>query len=302
MNLLYALRYLYYYMFFLLAKFMKQFQPPAQEPIKSKTAIEIYEESYSPKFLGIIKTLDQTVKQFDLNQNAKHKYNANIDDILYNREELLECMKDPKNPYEEKWQNRILYETTPRGNIVMYYDVFKQGFAYYTDQTMTYSILNIAAMKYCLYFSCLDFFIDEQVLVDHVSPFCKMIQDEEKAEQDKKKEYVKQHLPNITGARFAKLKNYSLNKDQNKDQNKDKSQDKSADQIINKFINLGKISNFSFIQKITKNVTFTTPTKFDEMFSDITIINKEVMNYKAFKDNMNKRKLESTGDIHSNMD
>ena len=273
---------------------MKQFQPPAQEPIKSKTAIEIYEESYSPKFLGIIKTLDQTVKQFDLNQNAKHKYNANIDDILYNREELLECMKDPKNPYEEKWQNRILYETTPRGNIVMYYDVFKQGFAYYTDQTMTYSILNIAAMKYCLYFSCLDFFIDEQVLVDHVSPFCKMIQDEEKAEQDKKKEYVKQHLPNITGARFAKLKNYSLNKD--------KSQDKSADQIINKFINLGKISNFSFIQKITKNVTFTTPTKFDEMFSDITIINKEVMNYKAFKDNMNKRKLESTGDIHSNMD
>ncbi len=269
---------------------MKQFQPPAQEPIKSKTAIEIYEESYSPKFLGIIKNLDQTVH---------HKYNANIDNILYNRAELLECMKDPKNLYEEKWQKRILYETTPRGNIVMYYDVFKQGFAYYTDQTMTYSILNIAAMKYCLYFSCLDFFIDEQVLLDHVSPFCKMIQDEEKAENDKKKEYVKQHLPNITGARFAKLKNYSLNHDKDQyntqtklNQDKDKYQAKPPDQIINKFINLGKISNFSFIQKITKKVTLDSgPTKFDEMFSDVTIINKEVMNYKAFKENMNKRKL-----------
>lgn len=301
MNLLYALRYLYYYMFFLFAKFMKQFQPPAQEPIKAKTAIEIYEESYSPKFLGIVKT-------------DHHKYNANIDDILYNRAELLECMKDPKNPYEEKWQKRILYETTPRGNIVMYYDVFKQGFAYYTDQTMTYTILNIAAMKYCLYFSCLDFFIDEQVLLDHVSPFCKMIQDEEKKENDKKKEYVKQQLPNITGARFAKLKNYSLNKDNDHPQdmvshdtpqnkNKPQNNDKSADQLINKFINLGKISNFSFIQKITKKVTIDSgPTKFDEMFSDVTIINKEVMNYKAFKENMNKRKLESSSNINSNVD
>ena len=293
MNLLYALRYLYYYMFFLFAKFMKQFQPPAQEPIKHKTAIEVYEESYSPKFLGIIKTLDKTVN---------HKYNTNIDDILYNRAQLLECMKDPSNPYEEKWRKRILYETTPRGNIVIHYDIFKQGFAYYSDQSMTYSILNIAAMKYCLYFSCLDFFIDEQVLLEHVSPFCKMIQDEEKTENNKKKESVKQMLPNMTGARFAKLKNYSMqSQDKARDKTIDKMQDKDkpTEQIINKFINLGKITNFSFLQKIPKKVTFdSSPTKFDEMFSDITVVNREVLNYKLFKENMNKQKLESSENIN----
>ena len=291
MNLFGMFRYFYYYMFFLL---MQLFKPvaPIQELLKPKTDIELYEESYSPKFLGIVKVVDQLTNTVNLDQSSKNKYNTNIDDIIYNRTELLKCLKDVKNPHEEKWRKNILYETTPRGNIVMYYDIFKQGFAYYSDQTMNYTILNIAAMKYCMYFSCLDFFIDEQVLKEHVSPFCKMIKDEETAENNKKKEHVKQMIPNMTGARFAKLKNYSID-------NTDKSQelvkkDETFDYQINKFIHLGKISNFSFLQKKSNKIYNqpANPTKFDEMFSDVKCITREIVSYKMFKENQNKRNVE----------
>jgi hypothetical protein len=274
---------------------MKHLNPTAAaavpEEVKPKTDIELYEGTYLPKFLDIIKNLDQTTEQ---------KYNTNIEPILYTRKELLELLKDPKNPYEEKWRKNILYETTPRGNIVMYYDIFKQGFTYYSDHTMTYTILNTAAMKYCLYFSCLDFFMDDHILNDRVSPFTRLLLEEEKTEADKKKENIKQMIPNISNARFAKLKNYSAqpSTQENPDQTQEKlvKTEKPKELMINKFINLGKISNFSFIQKTVKPspIINSKPTMFDEMFSDVKIANKEVLNYKKFKENQLKLKLESS--------
>jgi hypothetical protein len=306
MNLFYIFRYLYYYAFFLFVRFMRLFQNNqnaqsitqsiaqaiTQSIAHAKTDIELYEEPQLAKFLKIINTLEQKV---DIEPSTSNNiYNTNIDDILYKRTEFLECLKDPKNIYEEKWRRNILYETTPRGNIVMYYDVFKQGFAYYSDQTMNYTLLNVAAMKYCLYFSCLDFFIDEQVLKEHVSPFCQMIKDEETAENDKKRETMKQMLPNMTGARFAKLKNYSTQPD--KSTQSDKVPEKIQEYQINKFIHLGKISNFSFLQKVPKKqISTPTTTKFDDMFADVNVINREVVNYKLFKEQQqNKRKLDCT--------
>lgn len=299
MNLFYIFRYLYYYAFFLFVRFMRLFQDihstQSIAQIKPKTDIEVYEEPQLAKFLKLINTIEQKIdiepSTSNHIYNTTHSYNTNIDDILYNRTEFLECLKDPKNIYEEKWRRNILYETTPRGNIVMYYDVFKQGFAYYSDQTMNYTLLNVAAMKYCLYFSCLDFFIDEQVLKEHVSPFCQMIKDEETAENDKKKETMKQMLPNMTGARFAKLKNYSTQPDKSIYSDK---VEKIQEYQINKFIHLGKISNFSFLQKVPKKqISTPTTTKFDDMFADVNVINREVVNYKLFKEQQqNKQKLD----------
>ena len=47
----------------------------------------------------------------------------------------------------------------------MYYDLFKQGFGYYSnDSVVSYKILNAMAMKYVIVFFCRDFFMDEFVL------------------------------------------------------------------------------------------------------------------------------------------
>jgi hypothetical protein len=284
MNIFYIFRYLYYYTLFLCVKFTRFFQPTQELVIKPKTDIEIYESSYNKRFLKIFNEPSLS-QDNDLGQN---KYNSNIDPILYNRKELLEELKDPNNEYEKKWQKNILYETTPRGNIAMHYDIFKQGFAYYADQSITYNMLNVAAMKYCVYFSCRDFFIDEKILPE-LSPFTKIILEEEKVENDKKNESVKKMIPNMVNARLAKLKNYSIQPELVKTELvKPESTDKMY--IMNKFIYLGKTNNFSFIQKVPiKKVTIKEPSSFDAMFTDIQIdkdkrtIDKDKMDYKAFK-------------------
>ena len=285
MNLPYALRYLYFYILFLYVKFMILFkQSPPHALIKPKSEIEKYESSYLTKFM---KTFDQSTDQ----STDQSKYNSNIDAILYNRKELLEQLKDPNNEYEQKWRKNILYETTPRGNIVMHYDIFKQGFAYYSDQTTTYNLLNVAAMKYCIYFSCRDFFTDEHILTKS-SPFTKILIDEEKAESDKKKESVKQMIPNMANARLVKFKNYSTVDDKTKVVNSNKTDEIKIESLctMNKFINLGKIVNFSFTQKIPINKyrvavsesTVNQSIEFDAMFTDIKI-DKGKLNYKDFK-------------------
>ena len=285
-------------MVFLFVKIMKLFQPQAPPQEIVKTPIEIYEESYMPKFLKSFEQPEQTV------------YNSNIDPILYTRKELLEQLKDSENIYEKTWRNNILYESSPRGNIVMYYDVFKQGFAYYSDQSITYNILNVAAMKYCMHFSCRDFFQDESILTQP-SAFTKLMLEEEKEESDKKKQSVKERIPTITNARFAKLKNYAIDNNNDKTQ-KLKDSTTSNDQkkepekifIMNKFIYLGKTNNFDFIQKTAKPSSLipilpasNKPTMFDEMFTDVKTVNKEVFNYKMFKEQQMKRKLEMGNEL-----
>ena len=303
MNTPYMIRYVYYYILFLFAKIMQVFQlrQSPVEIIKQKTPVEIYMDSYTQKFLKTFVLTDALLESSDAVLEHK-QYSQNIDKIVYSRKELLEILKDPKNDLEKKWSSNILFETTPRGNIVMHYDIFKQGFAYYADQQVTYNILNVAAMKYCLMFGCRDFFVDEKILTEeNKSPFIQIQLDEEKEENDKKKDKVRELMPELKNAPLAKFKNYS-NKpvDESKQSNESvddtkpsdkkpsdkKPSDKKLDLFVNRFIYMGKMANFSFLQKIPmkktaiKNATTTTNTQYDGMFGDVVL---EKMSYKDFK-------------------
>ena len=45
---------------------------------------------------------------------------------------------------------------------LMYYDLFKQGFAYHSDESfVSHNVLNAVAMKYVNTYFCKDFFLDE---------------------------------------------------------------------------------------------------------------------------------------------
>ena len=75
--------------------------------------------------------------------------NDNIDAAFYSKPEFKETTIDGSNELEKRWKTRILFETTPRGNIIMYYDAFKLGFSYFSDSnSIPYNVLNSVAMKY----------------------------------------------------------------------------------------------------------------------------------------------------------
>jgi hypothetical protein len=66
---------------------------------------------------------------------------------------------------EKKWKRRIMIVYVPMiGNVMMYYDIFRMSFAYYSDtKGIHYNILNACAMRYVGIFHCIDLFMDELV-------------------------------------------------------------------------------------------------------------------------------------------
>jgi len=232
---------------------------------------------------------------------------ANVDKEFYDIEVYKNTIADPDNELEKKWKRNILYSNTPRGNIVMYYDAFKKGFAYYCDtQSVSASILNALAMKYVLAFRCRDLFLDNHLTPEERdSPLIQIQIDEENKEKEKKKESINNINPDLLKkAPFAKLKKYNAapNTNANTNANKGEEKEKEAPHYTNKFVYLGKVLNFNFTQKAKRKMVSSVASssvfqgsKFEGLFEQEHQLQKEVMSYKDFKKAMaesNKKKMD----------
>ena len=243
-----------------------------------KSDIEQYIELHSGRFL---KTYEST-----------NTYNDNIDSCFYEKDKLKEILKPKDNDLEIEWKRRILYESTPRGNIMMYYDPYKLGFVYYCDtNTISHSILNVAAMKYCLAYRCRDFFVDNEI-TPFESPSALI--PIHYIEPPKKKD--KQNKTSINNAVFAKLKDYSKkteSKPTNKPNDKDKNNDekevvkkiKENDKCKNRFIYMGKMYNMSVLQPIKKpaNKVNGFSSQYLEDFKGETEVQERALSYNDYK-------------------
>jgi len=198
-----------------------------------------------PKLAPTISSLSDTYiakrKQHFLSTYEKDtNFNESIDPIFHNRNDYKQVMETPNNPIEQYWKKRILLENTPRGNIVMYYDAYKLGFAYYCDNaSLPYALINAVVMKYVTTFRCRDFFIDIHVKPESQdSPLLELYKDEPKTKTEKKS--VKP-----TSTAFAKLKNY-------REDSTKPPQQSPEQKITNTIIYQGKICNFSILQSVPK--------------------------------------------------
>jgi len=256
----------------------------------------------------INKTKTMFLKTYEIKKNM----NENIEPLFYNKKDYTIFMKMDKNEIETAWKTRILYENTPKGSIVMFYDAYKQAFTYYTDQTsIPITILNAVAMKYVIRFFCRDFYQDEQTLkiikaqkdkteqnsnVDieekekeeeeeeeeefvcntYISPLIKIHNEKEETDETKKLKKILDEGP------FVKFKsNITLG---DKNEKNDKKKKIIADINVNRFVSLGKMYNFHILQKKSSITTIQTNTSYADMFnnSKAKIISTK-MGYKDFK-------------------
>ena len=232
---------------------------PEPEPLKCapKTLLQIQQE-YSEKYLS--KFLDAASQESDV-------WNSNIDAAFRDKEVLADIMKDPDNELEKQWKRRVVIEFTPRGNVCMFYNIYKQTFSYYCDQAvMPYEIMNAVAMKYVMTFHCLDFFVDSGIMgkpVDTEAPAAN--------EPEQKKE------PNKNVAAFAQFKKYNTSA-------KRAEISKEDEKIINRFLHLGPIRNWSITEK-PKRINPLNGFKTDMIPSDTKLSYQEYkqMNQNAAK-------------------
>jgi hypothetical protein len=219
----YYFLYVYYHIWLIWKRYFGPIIVPTKDPI---------EEYVRPRKTKLLKT-------YDLNLNA------NIDPVIYDRKRLAEHLKVADNSLERLWKSRILYDPTPRGTIMMYYDIYKQGFAYYADQNnVPYSVLNGMAMKYVVMFFCRDFYFDETI-IGKASPLAKVFLEDDVSPIKVRRATVQQQM--ITSKEVV-----------------------APPPVRNKFISLGNMRNFALLQK-TKSPkqmkTTATTTSHDTLFS-----------------------------------
>ena len=239
------------------------------------------------------KLLNRFTKPGEFHTELSNNMNSNIEKVFYNKKDLLETLVDQNNELEKIWRSRVLFENTPRGNIIMYYDAFKQGFAYHSDiNGIPYNILNAVAMKYVVLYHCRDLFIDNEYLENEKeSPLIKLYLEQEK--ENKKENTDKIAVKKLDDSAFAKLKNYKKT-DINEDKNtKDKSEEiKKPEKEYNRniFINLGKICNFKILQKPEKKSKLNG--FYSKLLDGVTSegeLQNQVMNYSKYKEFLKKK-------------
>ena len=78
----------------------------------------------------------------------------------YEKYDLLE-MKELDEEYVKGLKNSVVYESTPKGRVVMYYDADKESFIYYCDtKDISYLYLEAVARKYALTYDCKKLVVD----------------------------------------------------------------------------------------------------------------------------------------------
>ena len=241
-------------------------------PVKTiRTFTDEFNERYKETFLNYRKS-------------GKNDVNDNIEKEFYNKESFKEILEKDGNVLESNWKSRILMENTPRGNVYMFYDPYKLGFAYYSDvNSIPYHTLNAVAMKYCRIFKCMDFFIDQNIVSkENESPLVKIHHIEKKKNNDAT-DVKKTNRKLAEDGPFAKLKNY--NEDKVKIETKDNKKDKKHINILtNRFIAMGKIYNMNILYKKPKDVVGFSSPLLDTLKNE-TNLQKDVMSYKDYKNN-----------------
>ena len=198
------------------------------------------DETYIQKWKN--RFLQSFISVLDTETNVD-KWNTNIQPIFYLFDEYKTEVERSENTLEKQWKTKVLFENTPRGNIVMFYDAYKRGFAYYSDFFIPYEVLNACAIRYVLTFFCRDFFIDERFWPDNVrSPFLRvhLLDDSSTKKKEKDTKF------DIAKGPFAKLKSTPAQKGLTIPVRKPISVLPQKEIIQNKIIHLGKIANFSF--------------------------------------------------------
>lgn len=193
-----------------------------------------------------------------------HEMNANINTVFYDAAKHKTAMEQEDNELELSWRRRQMNVSTPRGNVIMFYDAFKMGFAYYSDQFMPYKLLNAVAMRYVVMYRCRDFFLDENVVPDnHKSALIPVLY---ATEQQQNENNIVNNMNMPKDAPFAKLKSQS---------NTPKIEVAAQSKQTNKFIHVGQVRDYNPLQK-SKKVNPLNGFKSDA-------IPPQIMTYKQYK-------------------
>ena len=164
----------------------------------------------------------------------------------------------PKEQVDEKaLKNNVLFENTPFGNVIMYYDSDKSSFIYYSDKTLSYPIINSVGRKYSLTFGCECLYRDETIQQENKQPL-----------QNQQTEQPKPSVTDDKKSVYAKFKNYKKPQTNNSTATNNSASNEQNEEKINRYTCEGKLANFSILKKVPKIKPFSYKDFKNKMVSE----------------------------------
>ena len=131
--------------------------------------------------------------------------------------------------------NNVLFETTPKGNVIMYYDYDKESFNYYCDvKDISYLYLETVVRKYAINFNCKKLVVNIQKEIENAT-------NKIKESEIKENSVVKKD----TGV-FASFKSYNR---KGTGGSKNPKKKYIVCEFANRYSYCGKVSEYSFLKK-----------------------------------------------------
>ena len=172
-------------------------------------------------------------------------------------------------------KNNFIFEKTPLGNVIMYWNNSRESFEFYSDNTIPYRYLETVGRKYVKTFNCRCIYVDMEFELSEFERKQKEKQDDIDLEKKKKLELELEQNTSFNSNSnlgkkdvFAKFKNYNkesgtgkVNRGAAPPKNSIPNNNvKKADEKVilkenaNRYTCEGKIANFSFLKKPDRKI------------------------------------------------
>lgn len=155
-------------------------------------------------------------------------------------------------------KNTMVMESTPIGNVVMFYDNQTENFVYHSDVTIPYRYLEVVARKYVTTFKCKDVFVDMSEELKTAEEKKLKKQENISLEREKSSNNAAECKKDV----FAKFKTYNNNVTKEvvsapSKNNGATDMKKEKDNILlkdkaNRYRYEGKLANLNFLQHVDK--------------------------------------------------
>jgi len=215
---------------------------------------------------------DQEEEEEKIEQKEEIKYENKYQDkylLLQERELSTEELDHLKNS--------ILFEHTPIGNVIMFYDNKRETFVYFSDNAMPYRYLEVIAKKYVIMNNCKSIYVNMEEEIEQA----KKVWEENVKKQREKEEEEKKTISDKPKNVFAQLKKYnnvslnsasipvrnsnvgggattikpsfnSMQQPMQQNQRNQQPEDSILKGRSNRYSCEGKMANFSFLKKVEK--------------------------------------------------
>lgn len=192
---------------------------------ESDAESEYDESNYHHKYVKELNSLLNALESIEENENKNEQENENQESENTNKNETKTRNRvELTNEMKSSLSDRILMETTPKGNVIMYYnhdaeDEERSSFHYYCDdKSLPFNYLDTVSRKYVCLYKCPQIY---RYLEKEMETTIQKMKEREELENKRQQQEEEENIKNEENVRkrsdsvFATLKNYKT-QNQNK--------------------------------------------------------------------------------------